>query len=77
MASQPSSIKLKPAPEEAPKFSPSYTFRLRRHSQGNFSNLWELARLDQFGNVVEVIDDANALNFCIDNLVGRIENDGY
>jgi hypothetical protein len=64
---------------EAPKyeFDKTYTFRLRKHKSGNFSGLWELTLLDKKGNVERLISDADALNFCMDNMMGELEGDGF
>lgn len=74
-------IKLAPEPEQPQKpkyeFDQSYTFRLRRHKAGSFSGLWELAMLDQSGQVLKIISDADALNFCMDNVMGELEGDGF
>lgn len=69
------------APES--DFGKSYTFRLRQHISGDFnmgkgfSGLWELAMLDQKGHVVKMIADADTLQYCLENLSGEIENDGF
>ena len=52
------------------------TFRLRRHGMGNFKGLWELATVDQKGKVIEIISDADALLYCLDNLHGILEDAG-
>jgi hypothetical protein len=53
-----------------------FTFRLTRHKDGGFKGLWELAMLDGNGKLIEVIDDANALPYCVDNIQGVLENSG-
>ena len=61
-----------------PKMSKGYTFRLRQHLTGNFHGLWELAILnanDQ-GSAYKIISDADALNFCMENLMGELEAEG-
>lgn len=60
-------------------FDKTYTFRLRRHKGGSFHGLWELAILkdDQQARIKKTISDADALNFCLDNLMGELEADGY
>lgn len=59
-------------------FGRSFTFRLRQHNKkSNFPGLWELAILDGKGEVAKLISDADALNFCIDNLMGELESEGY
>lgn len=68
---------LKPSPTKESVFGRTYNFRLRQHKKGNFSGLWELAIVDARGNVVKMISDADALNFCFDNMMGELENDGY
>jgi len=52
------------------------TFRVRRHSAGSFKGLWELAIMDEKGRVKEVISDADALLYCLDNLHGILEDQG-
>ncbi len=65
-----------PVPESI--FGKTFTFRLRQHNKkSNFSGLWELAILDNAGNIAKLISDADALNFCIDNLMGELETEGY
>jgi hypothetical protein len=66
-------------PVEDKKFDASYTFRLRRHQGGSFSGLWELTRLrdNPKAEVVKMIEDANALNYTMENLMGELETDGF
>lgn len=59
------------------QFDQTYHFRLRRHKGGNFHGLWELTLLNKMGHPLKVVDDANALNFVMDNLQGEIEADGF
>ncbi len=54
-----------------------YMFRLRQHKGPNFSGLWELAMLSPHGKVEKVISDADALPYCLENMQGEIENDGF
>lgn len=66
------------APEkEAPTFGAAYYYRLRQHSGGPFKGLWELTRLNKMGHPIKVISDADALNFCLENLMGEMEIDGF
>ena len=58
-------------------YGKGYNFRLRQHKGDNFAGLWELAMLDPKGNILKIISDADALNFCIENLMGELEADGY
>ncbi len=58
-------------------FGRTYRFKLRQHKEGNFSGLWELSLIDNLGKVEKLISDADALNFCMENLMGELENDGY
>lgn len=67
------SINQKPSSQ----FGKSYTFKLRQHKEGNFRGLWELSLIDKNGKVDKMISDADALNFCLDNLMGELENDGF
>lgn len=68
-----------PAPGGIPDavFDASYIFRLRRHRGGSFNGLWELTRLNRYGEVEEIIADADALNFAVDNMIGKLEGDGF
>lgn len=74
-------IKIAPLPDAetiaASQFGPSFTFRLRKHIKGNFSGLWELSILDLNGMAKKVVSDADALNFCLENLQGELEAEGY
>lgn len=75
----------KTAQEVAPEgdFGKVYTFRLRQHRAGDFnmgkgfSGLWELCMLDEKGRVVKTIADADGLQYCLENLSGELENDGF
>lgn len=59
-------------------FDKAYTFRLRRHATGStFPGLWEMTMLDPKGKVIKTISDADALNFCMENLMGEMENEGF
>ncbi len=71
-----------PPADVAPiNFDPEFVIRLRRHKSGNFSNLWECTMLDPKAcrsiPVIQVLDDANALNFVIENIQGKIEDEGF
>jgi hypothetical protein len=68
-----------PAPQVKEKFTfgKTYTFRLRQHHGDNFAGLWELAILNKMNHPIKVISDADALNFCMENLMGELENDGF
>ncbi len=73
-------VALATAPVAAPDsiFGRSFTFRFRQHNKNsNFSGLWEFAILDEKGNIEKLISDADALNFCIDNLMGELESEGF
>lgn len=59
------------------QFGPSYTFKLRQYKEGNFSGLWELTLIDRLGKVQKMISDADALTYCLENLQGELENDGF
>lgn len=59
------------------QFGKTYRFKLRQHSQGNFRGLWELSLIDNLGKVEKMISDADALNYCLENLQGELEADGY
>lgn len=59
------------------QFGKTYTFRLRQHKEPPFRGLWELSLVNHMGRVDKMISDADALNFCIDNLMGELETDGY
>ncbi len=61
----------------ASQFGKTYRFKLRQHIQGNFKGLWELNLIDDLGKVEKVISDADALNYCLENLMGELEADGY
>lgn len=65
------------AKADADKFDQTYTFRVRRHRQGSFAGLWELCLLDEVGRVKKMISDADALIFCMENLMGELEMDGF
>lgn len=72
-------------PKTQYEFGKTVTFRLRQHSaptnrrvgDANFSGLWELSKLDTGGRVIEIIEDANALNICFETAQGILENEGY
>lgn len=66
-------------PQEKDIFGPSYTFRIRRHVGGHWGGqgLWELALLNDNGAVKKLISDADGLTFCLDNLMGELESDGF
>jgi hypothetical protein len=70
--------KLPPLPS-TPKeeFDKTYTFRLRRHQGGSFGGLWEMVLLTPAGKVLKEITDADALPYCLENLQGELENDGF
>lgn len=61
------------------EFGQQYAFTLRQHKSGPFSGLWELNRIEMPKRMIvaEVIADADALPFCIENMQGRIEKDGF
>ncbi len=59
------------------QFGTTYRFKLRQHTQGNFSGLWELALIDDLGKVKKIISDADALPYVLENLQGELENDGF
>lgn len=66
-------------PEAAPprfEFGRSYIFRLRQHTKTSFSGLWELCVLNDQGQVIKQIADADAISFCLDNLMGHLEAEG-
>lgn len=83
--SMPAAPAAPPAPQPSGKpndeFDPVYIFRIRRHKAGNFHNLWESEMLDpahcEAAPVDKVLDDANALNFVMDNIQGEIESKGF
>jgi hypothetical protein len=62
-------------------FGKTYVILLRQHQNDPFHNLWEAALLDPkavpLDKKIKVIDDANALNFAIENIMGEFESDGY
>lgn len=58
-------------------FGKTYLIKLRQHKTGPFPSLWELTLLDKFGKVEKMIADADALNYCLENLQGELENDGF
>ena len=59
------------------EFDKSYTFRLRRHKSGPFSGLWELTKLNKVGGIEKMMKDADALNFCMDDVMGELEEEGF
>lgn len=59
------------------KFDESHTYRLRRHRGDNFNGLWELSKIDEKTGKALIISDADALNFCLDNLMGDLEAGGF
>lgn len=67
------------------EFNKPYIFRLRQYrkrinpkpDEADFGGLWELCILDERGKVIEMISDADALNYCIENLQGRLEDAGF
>lgn len=59
------------------EYDKTFTYRLRRITGGNFSGLWELARLNRMGHVEKLLSDADALNFCMENLQGDLEEEGF
>lgn len=75
-------ITIKPsAPDAVQPFEPEYIFRVRRFKSGPFNNLWEGTMLDpstcRDASVLKTLDDANALNFVMENVQGHIESEGY
>lgn len=65
-----------------PVFEPEFIFRIRRYKAGHhFHNLWEATLLDPRAcrdtMVIKTLDDANALNFCMDNIQGHLEAEGF
>lgn len=58
-------------------FDKAYTFRLRRHKGGSFNGLWELTILDKKGQVSKMISDADSLVYCLENLQGEMESEGF
>ena len=70
---QPQTTNQKPSSQ----FGPSYTFKLRQHKEGNFRGLWELSLIDNLGKVKKMVSDADALPYCLENLQGELESDGY
>lgn len=75
------SVAVAQAPESTTvhwEYGQSFTFRLRRvRVPQEFRGLWELALLDDDGNIKKRISDADALNFCLDNLMGELETEGF
>lgn len=59
------------------EYDKTYLFRLRRIKSGNFAGLWELCKMSPTGQVEQTISDADNLNFCIENMQGELENDGF
>jgi hypothetical protein len=68
-----------PPPLAPPKFTygKTYLFRFRQHDGDNFSGLWDLTLISPKGNEIKDIAHADALNFCMDNLQGELEGDGF
>jgi hypothetical protein len=66
-----------PLENKAATFGPSFTIRLRQHKEGNFSGLWELSILNQYGLIEKMISDADALTYCLENLQGILEDEGF
>ncbi len=68
------------SPVETPKgiytYGKEYIFRLRQHEGDNFPGLWDVDRMDQDGNVLEIISQADALTYCLENVQGKLEEDG-
>lgn len=65
--------------EKKSKFGKEYFFSLRQHNRGPFRGLWELnvIAIPRFFKTKKVLTDADALNFCLENLQGEIEADGF
>jgi hypothetical protein len=59
------------------QFGKTYLFKLRQHKTGNFAGLWELSRINSYGKVDKMISDADALTYCLENLQGELEDDGF
>lgn len=60
------------------QYGQTFIFRFRRIKQPiEFNNLWNLDCIDEAGNVVKQIADADALNFCLENLTGEFEAAGF
>ncbi len=59
------------------EFDHVYNFRLRRIKGGSFHGLWELCLMDDHGDIIKTLSDADALNYCIENLQGELETDGF
>lgn len=62
-------------------YGKTYVMRLRQHQGDNFHHLWALELLDpkkcENIKVIEQVEDANALNYTMDNLQGLLERDGF
>ena len=64
--------------EEDPKcFGESFIFRLRQYKNTSFAGLWELARLDKKGAVVNLITDADALTNAVAAIGNILEEQGF
>lgn len=61
----------------AAQFGKTYLIKIRQHSGGNFSGLWDCALLTNLGKVEKMISEADALTYCLENLQGELESDGY
>lgn len=71
--SPPKPVNQKPSAQ----FGKTYNFKLRQHISGNFPGLWELSLINKEGKVEKMISDADALPYCLENLQGELENDGF
>ena len=73
----------KPLKETAPTFNFDYEkiYRLRRHKGGSFNGLWELAEMENTRKagfkIKKMIANADGLVYCLENIQGELEADGF
>jgi|WetSurMetagenome_2_1015567.scaffolds.fasta_scaffold153635_2 hypothetical protein len=61
---------------DAEKFDRTFVFKIRRHKDGSFKNLWSLSAKLEGQEPIEIVD-ADALDTCIDKIGFLFEQEGY
>lgn len=68
---------LRRVPSDAERFDRTFIFKIRRHRDGSFKNLWALtAKMDGQTEATEIVD-ADALDTVIDKIGFLFEQEGY
>lgn len=68
---------LNPALPVKPIYDKVFTFRIRKHVEdSSFRGLWDLDVINQKGQITNLCH-ADALPFCIENMQGFLESEGF